>query len=151
MNRKNISPLWVAFGVSFILNLFFVAVIGGHMWRAHIVGIQARSPLAAALVRAESGLSPKDAAAFDAVIRRDAPHYMEAARHLRTTRIAVRDQVTAEKFDPEKTREALARWQAAWNSFLGDFDDTLVNALAQVSPEGRRKLAFQRRAEPLAP
>ena len=146
------SKAWrVALALSVILNLFFIAVIGGTVWRNRIAGMGGRPPFAAALARAEAALSPEDAKAFDAAIRRGMPHYIAAARRLRHARLAVRDQVVAEHFDPDKTRAALNDWQSAWNDFLSAFDDSLIKALAQVSPEGRRKLVAQRHVEPLAP
>lgn len=152
MDQMRVSRPWrIALGVSVILNLFFVAIIGGHVWRARMGGLGGRPPFAAALARAEAGLSPDDAKAFDAAIRRGGPQYIAAARQLRHARLAVRDQVMAENFDPKKTQEALASWQTAWTGFLGAFDGSLVEALAQVSPEGRRKLVAQRRVEPLSP
>jgi len=140
----------IALAISVILNLFFIALVGGHVWRSRIA-MQGKTPFAAILARAEAGLSPEDAASFDAVVRSDAPHYLEAARQLRLARASVHDQVTADKFDPMKARAALANWQMAWNNFMGAFDDTLIKALAKISPEGRRTLAKQRRMERLAP
>lgn len=146
------SNAWrIALALSVILNLFLIAVIGGYVWRNRIVDIGGKPPFAAALARAEAGLSPEDAKAFDVAIRQGMPQYMAAAQRLRHARLAVRDQVVAEHFDPEKTRAALNDWQSAWNGFLGAFDDSLIKALAQVSPEGRRKLVAQRRGEGLAP
>lgn len=141
----------IALALSVILNLFLIAVIGGHVWRSRIAERGGRPAFAAALARAEAGLSPADARAFDAAIRQGGPQYIAAARRLRQARLAVRDQVVAEHFDPEKTRAALNDWQSAWNGFLSGFDDSLIKALAQVSPEGRRNLVAQRRAEGLAP
>lgn len=146
------SNAWrIALALSVILNLFFIAVIGGHVWRNRIVDMGGKPPFAAALARAEAGLSPEDAKAFDVAIRQGMPQYMAAAQRLRHARLAVRDQVVAGHFDPEKTRAALNDWQSAWNGFLGAFDDSLIEALAQVSPEGRLKLVAQRRGEGLAP
>lgn len=150
MDRKNTG--WrVALAVSVILNSFFIALIGGHAWRSRMVAMEGKTPFATILARAEAELSREDAASFDAAIRGDAPHYAEAARQLRLARTSVRDQVTAERFDAQKARTALANWQMAWNNFMGAFDDTLIKALAKVSPEGRRKLVRQRRMERLAP
>lgn len=152
MEQQHVSRPWrIALGLSVILNLFLLANIGGGIWRTHMLEQGGRSGLADALARAEAGLSADDAKAFDAVIRKGAPHYIEAAHRLRRARLAVRDQVTAQDFDPRKTRQALADWQTAWIDFLNAFDGPLVDALAQVSPEGRRQLVAQRRAEPLSP
>jgi len=86
-------------------------------------------------------LSRQDAAAFDAVIRRDAPRYLESAR-LKAARLALHRQIVSDRFNTDATRKA---WRAAWNRFFDDFDDTLVDALAHISPEGRQKLTSERR------
>ena len=137
--------------VSIILNLFLAAVVGGHFWRIHHEDTTAPTGLLAVLAQAEAGLSPKDAAALDSVLRRDAPHYIAAARRLRTAREALQQQVNADTFDPEKTRQALDSWRAAWNEFLDVFDDTLIEALAKISPEGRRHLSGQNRSHRFSP
>ena len=61
-------------------------------------------------------------------------------QELRQSRQKLDDQLVAEHFDPAATRQALGETQLAWDHFLNDFSGTLVDALAQVSPEGRRKL-----------
>lgn len=132
--------------VSLILNLFLMALIGGHVWRARSDDMRSE-PLVRALARAEASLPPKDAAAFGAVIRREELHFAEAQKQLAAARQNVRRQVTAEHFDQAAVRRALVTWQAAWNDFFDDFSGTLVDALAQVSPEGRRKLIAARQSE----
>jgi Heavy-metal resistance len=136
----------VALPLSLLLNLFLVALIAGHLLRRHLneAGL-GTVPLARALVKAEASLSPSDAAAFDAVIRRDAPRYAASARAFGQARRALERQILAQPFDRDAAREALAAWQASWNRFLDDFGGPLVDALAQVSPEGRQKLIAARR------
>lgn len=133
-------PHWkqIALPVSFALNLFFVAVIGGY-WLSTTYEY-AGTPVARALTQAEASLSPGDAAAFRVVIQRDASRYRQAEQQLRDARRALRYQVEAERFDPAGTRKALTAWRAAWNHFMDSFEGPLVDALAQVSPDGRRDL-----------
>ncbi len=142
------TPRWrrIALPVSVVLNLFFVALIGGHQWRQHHLEVRAGSPLARALLRAEASLPPQQAAAFGGVIRRDLPHYKDAAQQLLEAREALNRQITAEQFNEQATRTALAAWRGAWNHFMDDFGDTLVNALAQLPEDGRRRLAAERRS-----
>jgi uncharacterized membrane protein len=141
-------PRWrrIALPISIVLNLFFVALIGGHLWRQHYLEVTAGSPLARALLRAEASLPPQQAAAFGGAIRRDLPHYKDAAQQLLDAREALNRQITAEQFDEETVRRALAAWRAAWNHFMDDFDDTLIKALAQLPPDGRRRLVAERRS-----
>jgi hypothetical protein len=137
------KPLWrrIALSASVILNLFLIAVIGGHMLRARAhfdsgVG----TPLGRVIGRAEAILTPQDAAAFGAIMRRDFRTYALDALRLRRARRELDRQIVAEPFNPEATRHALNDTQAAWNHFLDDFSGTLIDGLSKVSPEGRRKL-----------
>jgi uncharacterized membrane protein len=135
-------PRWrrIALPASIILNLFLMAVIGGHIWRAHSRNDTVGMPIARAISRAEDVLPPQDAAAFGAVMRRDAAHYALTAQRLRDAREELNRQLVAEPFDPEATRRALQGLETAWAHFLNDFSGTLIEGLSQVSPEGRRKL-----------
>lgn len=131
---------------SLLLNLFLVALIGGHFLRgearpARLDGSQ----LARALANAKAVLSPEDAAAFGGVFKRDAPNFAESARRLEETRATLERTITAEPFDKAAVQQALNDWQDAWNRFLGQAGGSVVEALDSVSPEGRRKLVAQRR------
>jgi len=141
---KRIESRWrqVALPASVILNLFLLAVIAGHVWHARF---RAEIPgsgvvLARALARAEAILPPQDGAAFGSVIRRDAPRFAGSIVQLRRARQELDRQIVAEPFDPKAARQALRGTETAWDHFLDDFGDTLIDALGQVSPEGRRKL-----------
>jgi uncharacterized membrane protein len=145
-SRRPLSWRSFALPASIVLNLFLAALIGGHLWqgRSNDDGT-AGSVLSRALRRAEAALPPNDAAAFGAVLQRDATHYAQSAQQLSDAREAFWRQVTAEHVDRRDLRQALDAWRAAWNRFLDDFSDTIVAALAEVSPEGRRKLTAERR------
>jgi len=128
---------------SLLLNLFLAALIGGHLLRH-----EAREnslPVARALANAEASLSPADAAAFRAAMRRDGPELAESIRQVAEARRALGRQIVAEPFDAQATRQALATWQASWNRFFDQMDGSLVEALGKVSPEGRQKLVAERR------
>ncbi len=133
----------IALPASIILNLFLIALIVGHLWygpgRFNFAG-ERGMPLARALARAEALLPPKDAAAFGAVIRRDEPQLEKSIAELRSARLELDRQIVADPFDPQATRKALLATETAWDHFVDDFSGTLVDALAQVSPDGRRKL-----------
>jgi len=103
--------------------------------------------VARALANAEASLPPQDAAAFDAAIRGGAPRYAQAARRLLDARRALGQEITAEPFSPEGVQQALASWRTAWNGFFDAFSGTLVDALAKVSADGRRKLIADREAK----
>jgi uncharacterized membrane protein len=148
--QNNLKPsAWrrIALPASLALNLFLVAAIGGHVWRAHHDTFGAHTPLARALANAYSVLDQRDAAAFRAVMQRDEPRLGEAAAQIAQTRKDLQRALTAEPFDKEAARRALVAWRASGGHFLDNFGDTLIDALAQVSPEGRRKLVDGRRAD----
>ena len=133
----------IALPASIILNLFLVAVVGGHIWHAYRRSDMVGTPLARAISRAEEVLPPRDAAAFAAVMQRDEAHYALTAQQLRDAREEVNRQLVAEPFDPEATRRALQGLETAWAHFLNDFNGTLIEGLSRVSPEGRHKLLME--------
>lgn len=140
--------------VSLVLNLFLAGLIGGHLLRTRAQGPLARTPFARILASAEAKLSAHDAAAFQAVMQRDAPRFAASGRDLRQARQALRRDIVTEPFDQAAVRRDLTAWEAAWNRFMTDFSGPLVEALGQVSPEGRRKLVAARRdgeTEPESP
>lgn len=141
------SRWWrIVLPLSLVLNLFFVAVIGGHVLRAHRAEEAFGTPLGRALAHAQASLSPQDAAAFGAAIRRGAPQYGRDLRDVAEARRALNLQVTAEALNKDATRQAVKEWETAWGRFVDDFTDSFVDALAGVSPEGRRKLVSEFRA-----
>jgi uncharacterized membrane protein len=134
----------VALAVSIVVNFFLLAIVVGHLLRAR-PQTRAGLPLARALAAAEASLPPADSVRFSAVLRRDAPKYAEAEHQLVEARRELAKQMTADNFDPEKARAAFAKWRVAWNRFLDDFSGTLVDAVGEISPAGRRQLATERK------
>lgn len=137
-----------ALPASVVLNLFLLALIGGHALH-HGFGAETRpASFHAALERAERVLPPRDAAAFGATIRQDGPKYAQAAQQLTEARQALAQQIASDPFDKEATARAFANWRASWDHFTEQLSGTLVDALSKVSPEGRRKLVSERRSRP---
>jgi uncharacterized membrane protein len=143
----------IALPVSLVLNVFLLALIGGHVWHNRLHGARSDRPLARALADVEATLSARDGAAFKTAILADQPRFAAAAKKSAEARIEVERQITAVPFDPKAAQQALETWRASWNAFMTDFDGPLVHALAQVSPEGRQKLIRQRsqRLSPVTP
>lgn len=140
-------PLWrrLALPCSLLLNIFLVALICGYM--LHRPSSEApASPLTPgariwpALAGISARLSQPDAAAFRGTLARGLPRAAASSRDLLAARVELARQVSAEHFDREATRQALMAWRQRWDAFLDDYSDTLVDALAAVSPEGRREL-----------
>jgi hypothetical protein len=78
-------------------------------------------------------------------MRRDAPRYLESARKLVEARVHFERQITAQPYDAQATKQAFLIWQASADRFLAQISDPLVEALGQISPEGRQKLVASRR------
>ena len=147
-DNRSAVPAWcrLALPASLALNLFLVAVIGGHVLRIrHLEASSGASLVARAIANAEASLSKTDAAQFEAVMRRDEPRYSQAAQQLGEARAEFERRVTAEPFDKESTHQAFRYWQESWNNLMDSLRNPLVDALAEVSPEGRQKLVEERR------
>ena len=141
-------PLWrrVALPVSLALNLFLVAVIGGHLLRVRQVEAKSGASLVAlAISNAEASLSKADATRFAAVMQRDEPRYMRAAQQVAKDRVEYERLVIAEPFDKDAADQAFRRWQVSWTNLMDTLRTPIIDALAEVSPEGRQKLIEQRR------
>jgi Heavy-metal resistance len=133
-----------ALPASVLLNLFLVALVGGYLLRHHAYNVGPGTSLPRILANAQASLSAPDGAAFGTVMRRDASHYLESARQLSEARAALERQITAQPYDKAATKQAFAAWQASANRFLSDIGDPLIEALGQVSPEGRQRLVASR-------
>ena len=133
----------IALPVSILLNLFLLAVIGGYLLHVRNRSENPVAPLARALLRAESILPKKDAEVFGAAIHRDEPLFRRSWEQLREARQELDRQIAAEPFDPAATRQSVRATQAAWDRFVAEFSNTLVDSLAHISPEGRRKLVSE--------
>jgi hypothetical protein len=56
-----------------------------------------------------------------------------------------RNSAPTEPYNADTVRQAFANWQTSWNKFLDAAAGTLVEALGQVSPEGRQRLVAERK------
>ncbi|WP_300154162.1 periplasmic heavy metal sensor [Solidesulfovibrio sp.] len=128
---------------SILLNLFLVAVIGGHLYSRYADHPRGKTMEARLLARVEATLAPPEAAAFKAVLSRDEPKFKEARKRLAAARTQLLREITADPYSKEGMATALRDWKTAWDGFAGAFAGTLVEALAQVSPEGRAKLVAE--------
>jgi uncharacterized membrane protein len=144
--RPGLDWRWLA--LSLVCNLFLAAVIAGHFMSSRVRPVRvaiAATPMARALARAAAVLPPKDAASFRAVIEREKPQYAQAAKEVGEARAALERDIAADPFDPKAASQALAAWRVSWDRFVEDFSGPMMDALATLSPEGRRSLVAQRR------
>ena len=130
---------------SLILNLFLLAIIGGHI--VHVRSAGEPAMLARALQAAESSLGPRDAAVFNETLRADRPRFAAAAAALAHSREALADQILASHVDPASTHVALLAWRGDWIRFTDAFSGPLIDALAKISPDGRRRLVAEHRRD----
>ncbi len=137
----------IALPISLVANVLFVAIIGGYWFKIEASREVVNQPLASALLGAERSLSAPDAAAFKAVMNRDAPRYVPAAERLASARMELDRQLTAMPYDKEAAQQALAAWQTDWAQFMGDVSGPLLDAFGQISPEGRKRLIAYRKAQ----
>jgi uncharacterized membrane protein len=141
----------LALPASLVFNLFLVALIAGHLLRGDADQASSELALTRDLANAEASLPPLEAAAFGTIMRRDSSHYAQSAQALTEARQALVRQLVVQNFDQAGARQALAAWREARSRFIEDIGDTLVEALAQVSPEGRRQLLADRRSARVGP
>ena len=127
--------LWASLG----LNLFALPMLGvSHLWHARPGG----PPSFDALVeRMSDRLPPADGARFRDAMARERPWYDISRQDLAEKRDAVAHQVEQDPYDPAAVRAALVAMQAGLRDAAGRFDDSLVMAMGQMSPEGRAGLA----------
>lgn|SRR5690348_13797693 len=147
--RSRLDRRWLALALSLLCNVFLAALIAGHLLGQRVRPVRfsiGATPMARALERAEGILSPQDAAVFREVLQRDRPRYAPAALQVAEARRGLERQIAAQPFDPRAASQALAAWRTSWNGFVDDFSGPLVDALAAISPEGRRRLVASRRA-----
>jgi uncharacterized membrane protein len=130
----------IALPISLIINVFFVAIIGGHWLQTETHRQTSGSSVVLALAEAKAVLSKPDAKTFLAIMGHDAPRYMPAAQQLDAARTKLERQLTATPFDEAATRQAMATWEVSWNRFMNDISDPFIEALGQISPQGRIKL-----------
>ena len=132
---------------SIILNLFFAAIIAGHLWRTQLDRPPGGPPLMRALTNAEHSLSPPDATKFRTILRQDAPRYLAASLQLAQARRALEAQVNSEHFSHDAAQAAFANWRAAFVNFTQAFQAPLIDALSSISADGRHRLVAERRVE----
>lgn len=147
--RSRLDWRWLALALSLVCNVFLAALIAGRFLGARVLPVRfsiGATPMTRALERAEGILSPQDAAVFRQVLERDRPRYMPAVRQVAAARRALEAQIAVQPFDPRAAAQALAAWRTSWNGFVDAFSGPLIDALAAISPEGRRRLIASRRA-----
>lgn len=119
-------------------NLFGAALIGAHLATReprHVPG------MAAAAERMARDLSPADAALFRASLERERPWWEMARRRMNEARLDLSTTIERQPYDETAVRAQLDQFNARWAETNGRFGESLLTAIATLSPEGRAKIA----------
>ena len=138
MTRQN--ALLVALLVSVAINLLIAGVVLGRLGAPH------REPPPAAWAARELG--PETRGLVRERMREQLPQVRPLRREMGEAQRAVRAAVTAEDFDPEALRAALARLREAGNRYEQFIHENLADLAASLSPQERGALvraALERR------
>jgi uncharacterized membrane protein len=99
------------------------------------------------VARMEHALPEADRPAFRAVLDTERGRYEGALADVRAAQREVDAAMTREPFDAASLRSAMAAWSGRWTAFSAAFADTMVRAMAAVSPQGRAQVAAARRRD----
>lgn len=139
--------LRIALPVSLVLNMFLLAFLGGQMLRATPEVQRGDDPLARILAVAEATLPASDARLFRQTLLKEEPRYARAVRKVTEARQEMLKQMSADPYDPVATLAALSATQSAWTEFMDAIGGPLVDAIGQISPEGRRTVVADQKAK----
>ncbi|PWC27689.1 periplasmic heavy metal sensor [Teichococcus aestuarii] len=136
MRPPDWSP-WLkgALGASLALNL----VLGGVLLSRPAGG--GGPSISRMQAQIERALPEADRALLRQALEAGRPRYEPLLQALRESRPAVREALAREPFDAAALRAAMARSRQRWQEFSAQYDDSLANGLAALSPEGRRLIA----------
>lgn len=126
--------LWL----SVALNLFGAALIGGHFVDR---GRPGPPGFEGAVERMARDLGPEDAGRFRAVLASERPWYGQSRRALDEARADLSRSIAQTPFDEAQIRLKMEALQARWTESSTRFGDGLLSALAQISPDGRARIA----------
>ena len=134
--------LWL----SLALNLFAAALIAApHLTPLHEPGPPSFDRLVERMAR---DLPAPDAATFRDAMARERPWYELGRQQMTGARNELAQSVGHEPFDPATARTALQAMQEKMRESAARFDESLVTAFAQLSPEGRTQLSRGMRRGP---
>lgn len=130
--------------LSFAVNLITIPVAAGHFFyhRRFPPPLPGGPPRPAIMFQHISiPLAPSDKAKMLTAVE---PHFeeIEVARiHMEAARAAMLRAIGSDPFDPDALQAAMHNWQSAWKVWSDDFGDAFLEAVKQVSADGRQKLA----------
>ena len=128
-------------GASLVLNLVFA----GLLWWRPTPPPRGGRGFDRMVARIEANLPEPDRPLFQAVLAAERPRYAGSLAAMRAASAEVDAVMRRDPYDPVALRDALAAWAERMVAFNRDFGETLAEALAAVSPEGRAQIAAARR------
>ncbi len=124
--------------VSLAGNVFALALIG-----AQVAGRPRGGPPGpqAAVERMARDLPQADSERFRAVMEAALPQHALARARMEAARDRMSRAIGGTPYDEAAVRQAMLAWQEAWLDWSRGFGATMLAALAELSPDGRRHLA----------
>lgn len=126
--------------LSVAVNLFTIPVIAGG-WLPHRHPHPSGPRSEVVIRRMARELPSGDAGRFRAAMERHVPEIETARARMDAARAAMLRTIAASSYDEESVRQAMKSWQAAWMAWSDQLELSMLAALAELSPEGRQKLA----------
>lgn len=119
-------------------NLFMGMIISAHLAMHRSPGPPGLDGVVEHMARA---LPDHDAAVFRATLSQERPWYDLARRHMDESRAALSVAIAQQPYDEAQVRTLMHQWQARWVETSNRFGESLLVAIAGLSPDGRARLA----------
>lgn len=144
------APLAIGFSVA--LNIFLVGFLLAQLWSGHVQPVAEGLPAREVLRQLAEQLPPADAEHLRRAFASRAPELVRIRREARAAGEQVRADIGAVPLDTEKLRADFEATRAAREKLRPLIEQALLEALPQMSEEGRKILSHarltRRRAEP---
>jgi uncharacterized membrane protein len=127
--------------LSFALNLIVIPMIAGRfvMHRPALPPGPTRPEVV--VERLAHELPADDAARLRAAMKPHLPDIEVARARMEAARATMSRAIGQTPFDEAAVRTAMRTWQTAWMAWSDDLGSAMLAALAELSPEGRQRLA----------
>lgn len=127
--------------LSFALNLITIPMIGAR-FVMHRPALPPGPPHPEVMIeRLAHELPPDDAGRLRLAMQQHLPDIEVARAKMMVARAAMSRAIGQSPFDEAAVRTAMQTWQSAWMTWSDDLGAAMLAALADLSPEGRQRLA----------
>jgi uncharacterized membrane protein len=138
------------FGGSLALNVFLLALVGTHLFGPMLAPLLTSGRAGGEegpLGRMIAALPAGDAQRFRAVLDRERPAYQPEREAARVAHRALAEAVAKKPYDRAVVQQAIQGWHESSRHYAARIDQALLDALDEVSDEGRARLAQASLAE----